>query len=66
MSETNDDYKTIAMQQAIYMAGEIELDSKPVEVKIAARANIIFKLFLAMTTSHQTTAEEIKRLIESN
>lgn len=64
MADINDDFRTVAMQQAIYMSGELELEGKPVEERIASRANIIYKIFTAMTTSRQTSAEEIKGLLE--
>ncbi len=66
MTDTRNEFHYLALQHAIQLVRELNFESKSPEEAIAAKANITFKLYLAISSSNKVTAEEIKILKESN
>lgn len=66
MTDTNEDYKTLALKQAISWANDINMSQYPVEQKVAARTRIVNLLFYAILNDDNITGERIKKIIEES
>lgn len=66
MSETIEDYKTLALHHAILLVRELEIGKIPNEQLIAAKAHLVNRLFNTILYNNDLTGTEIKKIIDEN
>jgi hypothetical protein len=66
MTETNENYKTAAMQHAIYLVREMDLSKLTDSHRAAAKARLTNLLFYAILHEDNITGEQIKKVIEES
>lgn len=66
MTDTNEDYKAVAMQHAIYLVREIDLSKLPSEHRVAAKTRLTNILYYSILHQDDITGEQIKKIIEES
>jgi len=66
MTEEPSDYNVAVLNHAIRLANTIEIQGMQNENVIAARANLINRLQVAIASGDTITGEEIKKIIEDS
>lgn len=66
MTDTNEDYKTVAMQHAIYLVREMEFGKIPNEQLIAAKAHLVYRFYNTILYDNDLTGADIKKIIDES
>lgn len=66
MTETNEDYKTIAMQHAINLVRDMDFSKLTAEHKAAVKARLTNNLYNSILYDNDLTGEKIKKIIEES